>query len=141
MTLCITYPELSEFLCRQTGKELSIAYKSENRVTATYNMRVTVPLLHIPVQKSFSADLQILEFTGSKLIVGIDAGNLANTALNYFSGTLLSILPVKVNTGESERTFISDFQDIEQIRPVLEKMTIDSISAQPDSIVIEAKFK
>ena len=138
MTLSIPYPELSRFLWKQIGKEFTMSYKSDNRITVTYTITADIPIVHIPVQKKVSFDLEIAGLTGTNLTFAIDAGTLANFTLKHLADNILSFLPIKVSTCEFERIYTIDLQDIPQLEPILNKITIESISAYRDSITILA---
>lgn len=153
MTLSISYPEISDILKQKTGKEVALSFKSVDTITAIYTASVeipglTVPVLKIPicgkkkVSKNLSVDLQILEFKDNQLIVRIEAGLAGNLAIKVAQFFLEANIPLTVYPGATDaRTFLLDLRDIEQLKPVLKQMNINSVGLFPEEIRIDAAIK
>ena len=140
--LSISYPEITGILKHKTGKEVSLTYKSEDTITAAYSASVEIPVLRKTISKDFSVDLKILEIKDNQLVVRIDAGSAGNIAIRAAKSFLLPRIPGLIDSGATDRrTFLFDLVKIEQLKPVLEQMDMNTLNICPDEIMIEATIK
>lgn len=142
MHLSITYPEVSSIVKQKAGRDIVLAYKDQNTLTASYKASVEIPLIKKTVSKDVSVDLQVLEFKDNKLVVRLDAGPAGNFALSAAQHFSVTHIPLTVYPGATDsRTFLLDLRDIEQLKPVLDQMTINSVGLFPEEIRIDAAIK
>lgn len=139
MHLSITYPEISSIVMQKAGRDISLAYKNQDTITATYKASVEIPLVKKTVRKDISVDLQVLEFKDNKLVIRMDAGLAGNLAISAIQSYLVARIPMTIYPGATDgRTFILDLCSIGQLRPVMEQMEINSFGIFPEEIGIDA---
>lgn len=142
MLLSITYPEISSIIKQKAGREIKLAFKNPTTITATYIASVEIPLIRRSVSKDISVDLQVIEFKDNQLVVRMDAGLAGNFAIGVIQSFLMSHILLTIYPGADDgRTFLLDLRDIEQFKPVLEQMDINSLCIYPDGIRIDATLK
>ena len=141
MLLSITYPEISSIIKQKAGRDIKLAFKNPTTITATYNASVEIPLIRRSVSKDISVDLQVIEFKDNRLAVRMDAGLAGNFAIGVVQNFLMSHFLLSIYPGADDgRTFLLDLRNIEQLKPVLEHMDINSLCICPGDIRIDAKL-
>lgn len=142
MHLSITYPEVSSIVKQKAGRDIVLAYKDQNTLTASYKASVEIPLIKKTVSKDVSVDLQVLEFKDNKLVVRLDAGFAGNLAISVAQFFLDANIPLTVYPGATDaRTFQLNLRDIDQLKSVLDQMNINSVGLYPEDIGINATIK
>lgn len=139
MTLNISYPEISAALKTYTGQELGFSYKNENTIQVEFTAEVNVPIIG-SVRKNLPCEVTIISFSDDVVTFRLDAGNLANVAIKHFSGFLLPMLPIEL-TKVDETTFNLRLEDVEPLRPLLERLSISGVQFSSDSVSMEAQLK
>lgn len=141
MLLSITYPEISNIIKQKAGRDIKLAFKNQDAISATYKTSVEIPLIRKRVSKDISVDLQVIELKDNQLTIRIDAGLAGNFALGAVKNFLVAHIPLTICPGTDDgRTFFLDLRNIEQLNPVLEHMDINSLCIYPGDIKIDAKL-
>ena len=141
MLLSITYPEIANIIGQKAGYDIKLAFKNQNTVTATYKASVEIPLIRKSVTKDISVDVRFIELKDNQLTIKIDAGLAGNFALSVVQNFLVAHIPLTIYPGADDgRTFLLDLRNIEQLKPVLEHMDINSLCICPGDIRIDAKL-
>lgn len=142
MLLSITYPEISSIIKQKAGRDIKLAFKNSTTITATYKASVEIPLIRRSISKDISVDLHVVEFKDNRLVVKMDAGLAGNIAIGAVQNFLIShILLTIYPDADDGRTFLLDLRDIEQFKPILEQMDINSLCICPDGLRIDATLK
>ena len=142
MFLSLTYPEISNIIKQKAGHDIKLAYKNQNTVTATYKASMEIPLIRKSVSKDINVDLQVIEVKDNQLTIRIDAGLAGNFALGAVQNFLVALIPLTICPGADDgRSFFLNLRNIEQLKPVLEHMVINSLCICPEDIKIDAMLK
>ena len=121
----------------QEKTEQSIGFEYVDNKT----IKITYPLNLGIIKKDISADLTILEMTGSDLLVKLDAGMGTDTLMN----TVLSILHNKIPEGliekRPDRHLMLHLDSIEQVKSVFDAIQVDDIYVLNDGLEVEGGLK
>ena len=135
MKASISFPELQNLITEKANQPIAFGFVNEKTV------RVTYPLNLGFIKKDISADLIIKELTGTDLLLQLSAGFGSDTMLT----TVLSILHNKIPEGLIEKRPDSHIMlhlgQIEQVKPVFEKIDIRDLHVINEGLEVEGLLK
>ena len=135
MKASISFPELQNILQEKTEQNIGFSFVDDKTVKVTYPLNLGI------IKKDISADLTILEMTGSDLLVKLDAGMGTDTLMN----TVLSILHNKIPEGRIEkrpdRQLMLHLGSIEQVKTVFDAIQVDDIHVLNEGLEVEGGLK
>ena len=135
MKASISFPELQNLITEKANQPIAFGFVNEKTV------RVIYPLNLGFIKKDISADLIIKELTGTDLLLQLSAGFGSDTMLT----TVLSILHNKIPEGLIEKRPDSHIMlhlgQIEQVKPVFEKIDIRDLHVINEGLEVEGLLK
>jgi hypothetical protein len=135
MKASISFPELQNILQEKTEQNIGFSFVDDKTVKVTYPLNLGI------IKKDISADLTILEMTGSDLLVKLDAGMGTDTLMN----TVLSILHNKIPEGliekRPDRQLMLHLGSIEQVKTVFDAIKVDDIHVLTEGLEVEGGLK
>ena len=135
MKASISFPELQNILQEKIEQNIGFAFVDDKTVKVTYPLNLGI------IKKDISADLTILEMTGSDLLVKLDAGMGTDTLMN----TVLSILHNKIPEGliekRPDRQLMLHLGSIEQVKTVFDAIKVDDIHVLTEGLEVEGGLK
>lgn len=135
MKASISFPELQSILQEKSNQQISLSYVDSKTV------RVTYPLNLGFVKKDISANLTIIELTGSDLLVSIDAGFGTDTMLNTILGLLKNKIPEGLIEKRPDKRLMLHLDQIEQVKTVFEAIQVDDIRVLNDGLEVDGGLK
>ena len=137
MIISIKYSELSSIIRLKTGHDIKFTFKGKDTITASYKASMEIPVIKKMVSKEVDVDLQILELKDNKVVIRADAGLVGNFAINVLQNILLAYIPMTYYPGaEDGRTFLLNLNDIEQLKPILSQLSINSLNIGSEDIQV-----
>ena len=135
MKASISFPELQNILQEKTEQNIGFEYVDNKTIKITYPLNLGI------IKKDISAELTIIEITGSDLLVKLDAGMGTDTLMN----TVLSILHNKIPEGliekRPDRHLMLHLGSIEQVKSVFDAIQVDDIYVLNDGLEVEGGLK
>ena len=137
MEVRIEYTEIQEFIQKNFHKEVGLAYVDPSTVSVSTRIRVFAFVRNVGV------DLKVEKLEGSILHLvysgklGIEL--LISPAISF----LKRLVPEKTNLisqGTGNRVFVN-LAEIDQLKAVLDKVELQSISFDETHIIVEASLK
>lgn len=136
MKLSIFLSEAIDILKAKIHKPISLQTVSSNTISIGYEVNVKIPLLG-PKSKIISIDLIVDKVVGDDLHFHYSTGIIgADTVIN----ALLSYIPAVNNSkivdkGDNGQMTLH-LKEVEQLGDILEKIAIESVSFERDSILV-----
>ena len=137
MEVRIKYTEIQEFILKNFQKEVVLTYVDPSTVSVSTKIKV------FAFVKNVGVDLKIEKLEGSKLPLvysgkfGIEL--LISPAISF----LKKLVPEKTNLisqGTGNRVFVN-LAEIDQLKAVLDKVELQSISFDETHVIVEAGLK
>ena len=137
MEVRIKYTEIQEFILNNFHKEVGLAYVDPSTVSVSTKIKV------FAFVKNVGVDLKVEELEGSKLPLvysdklGIEL--LISPAISF----LKRLVPEKTNLisqGTGNKVFVN-LAEIDQLKAVLDKVELQSISFDETHVIVEAGLK
>ena len=137
MEVRIKYTEIQEFIKKNFQKEVGLAYVDPSTVSVSTKIKV------FAFVKNVGVDLKVEKLEGSILHLvysgklGIEL--LISPAISF----LKRLVPEKTNLisqGTGNKVFVN-LAEIEQLKAVLDKVELQSISFDENHIIVEADLK
>lgn len=137
MEVRIKYTEIQEFILNNFHKEVVLTYVDPSTVSVSTKIKV------FAFVKNVGVDLKIEKLEGSKLPLvysgkfGIEL--LISPAISF----LKKLVPEKTNLisqGTGNRVFVN-LAEIDQLKAVLDKVELQSISFDETHVIVEAGLK
>lgn len=137
MEVRIKYTEIQEFIKKNFHKEVGLAYVDSSTVSVSTRIQV------FAFARNVGVDLKVEELEGSKLPLvysgkfGIEL--LISPAISF----LKRLVPEKANLisqGTGNKLFVN-LAEIDQLKAVLDKVELKSISFDENHIIVEADLK
>lgn len=137
MEVRIKYTEIQEFIKKNFQKEVGLAYVDPSTVSVSTKIKV------FAFVKNVGVDLKVEKLEGSKLPLvysgklGIEL--LISPAISF----LKRLVPEKTNLisqGTGNKVFVN-LAEIEQLKAVLDKVELQSISFDENHFIVEAALK
>ena len=137
MEVRIKYTEIQEFIKKNFQKEVGLAYVDPSTVSVSTKIKV------FAFVKNVGVDLKVEELEGSKLPLvysdklGIEL--LISPAISF----LKRLVPEKTNLisqGTGNKVFVN-LDEIDQLKAVLDKVELQSISFDETHVIVEADLK
>ena len=137
MEVRIKYTEIQEFILNNFHKEVVLTYVDPSTVSVSTKIKV------FAFVKNVGVDLKVEELEGSKLPLvysdklGIEL--LISPAISF----LKRLVPEKTNLisqGTGNKVFVN-LDEIDQLKAVLDKVELQSISFDETHVIVEAGLK
>ena len=137
MEVRIKYTEIQEFIKKNFQKEVGLTYVDPSTVSVSTRIQV------FAFARNVGVDLKVEKLEGSKLPLvysgklGIEL--LISPAISF----LKRLVPEKTNLisqGTGNRVFVN-LAEIDQLKAVLDKVELKSISFDENHIIVEADLK
>lgn len=137
MEVRIKYTEIQEFIKKNFQKEVGLAYVDPSTVSVSTKIKV------FAFVKNVGVDLKVEKLEGSKLPLvysgklGIEL--LISPAISF----LKRLVPEKTNLisqGTGNKVFVN-LAEIDQLKAVLDKVELQSISFDETHVIVEAGLK
>lgn len=137
MEVRIKYTEIQEFIKKNFQKEVGLAYVDPSTVSVSTRIQV------FAFARNVGVDLKVEKLEGSKLPLvysgkfGIEL--LISPAISF----LKRLVPEKTNLisqGTGNRVFVN-LAEIDQLKAVLDKVELQSISFDETHVIVEAGLK
>ena len=137
MEVRIKYTEIQEFILKNFQKEVVLTYVDPSTVSVSTKIKV------FAFVKNVGVDLKVEKLEGSKLPLvysgkfGIEL--LISPAISF----LKRLVPEKTNLisqGTGNRVFVN-LAEIDQLKAVLDKVELQSISFDETHVIVEAGLK
>ena len=137
MEVRIKYTEIQEFIKKNFQKEVGLAYVDPSTVSVSTKIKV------FAFVKNVGVDLKVEKLEGSKLPLvysdklGIEL--LISPAISF----LKRLVPEKTNLisqGTGNKVFVN-LAEIDQLKAVLDKVELQSISFDETHVIVEASLK
>lgn len=137
MEVRIKYTEIQEFILNNFHKEVVLTYVDPSTVSVSTKIKV------FAFVKNVGVDLKVEKLEGSKLPLvysgkfGIEL--LISPAISF----LKKLVPEKTNLisqGTGNRVFVN-LAEIDQLKAVLDKVELQSISFDETHVIVEADLK
>ena len=132
MEVRIKYTEIQEFILNNFHKEVVLTYVDPSTVSVSTKIKV------FAFVKNVGIDLKVEELEGSKLPLvysgklGIEL--LISPAISFLKRTNL------ISQGTGNRVFVN-LAEIDQLKAVLDKVELQSISFDETHVIVEAGLK
>lgn len=137
MEVRIKYTEIQEFILKNFQKEVGLTYVDPSTVSVSTKVKV------FAFVKNVGVDLKVEKLEGSKLPLvysgkfGIEL--LISPAISF----LKRLVPEKTNLisqGTGNKVFVN-LAEIDQLKAVLDKVELQSISFDENHVIVEAGLK
>ena len=136
MEVKIKYSELQDFISHKFKKEVSLAFVAPSTVSVSTKVKV------LGFAKSIGVDLCVEKVDGSNLHI-VYSGKLGvELLITPTIAFLKRLLPDKTNfiTHNSNNRVIINLAEIDQLKGVLEKVTLKSICFDEEHVIIESSM-
>ena len=144
MILQASYDEINGIIRKKSGHDVQISYKDIDtlKITVTTSAEVNlIGLLSKTIEKTFSADLQLIAISGSIITVDVDAGRLGSLVLNYAKSFLLSKVPEGLVESFDGRRAVLNLAAIPQTKAVLDNLVINNLTMAENAVYVDAAMK
>ena len=136
MEVKIKYSELQDFISHKFKKEVSLAFVAPSTVSVSTKVKV------LGFAKSIGVDLCVEKVDGSNLHIAYSGKLGVELLITPAIAFLKRLLPDKTNfiTQNSNNRVIVNLAEIEQLKGVLEKVTLKSICFDEEHVIIESSM-
>ena len=136
MEVKIKYSELQDFISHKFKKEVSLAFVAPSTVSVSTKVKV------LGFAKSIGVDLCVEKVDGSNLHIAYSGKLGIELLITPTIAFLKRLLPDKTNfiTHNSNNRVIINLAEIDQLKGVLEKVTLKSICFEEEHVVIDSSF-
>lgn len=133
MKVKIKYSELQDFILQNFKKEVALAFVAPSTVSVSTKIKV------LGFTKSIGVELCIEKVDGSNLHIAYSGKLGVELLITPAIAFLKRLLPDKTNfiTQSSNNRVIVNLAEIDQLKGVLEKLTLKSICFDEEHVVIE----
>ena len=104
-------------------------------------VKVTYPLNLGIIKKDISADLTIIERTGSDLLVKLDAGMGTDTLMSTVLSLLHNTIPEGLIEKQPDRHLMLHLGTIEQVKTIFDAIKVDDIHVLSEGLEVEGGLK
>lgn len=136
MEVRIKYTEIQEFIKNNFHKEVGLAYVDPSTVSVSTKIKV------FAFVKNVGIDLKVETLEGSKLPL-VYSGKGIELLISPAISFLKRLVPEKANLisqGTGNKLFVN-LAEIDQLKAVLDKVELKSISFDENHIIVEADLK
>lgn len=132
----IKYSELQDFISHKFKKEVSLAFVAPSTVSVSTKVKV------LGFAKSIGVDLCVEKVDGSNLHIAYSGKLGIELLITPTIAFLKRLLPDKTNfiTHNSNNRVIINLAEIDQLKGVLEKVTLKSICFEEEHVVIDSSL-
>lgn len=136
MEVKIKYSELQDFISHKFKKEVSLAFVAPSTVSVSTKVKV------LGFAKSIGVDLCVEKVDGSNLHIAYSGKLGIELLITPTIAFLKRLLPDKTNfiTHNSNYRVIINLAEIDQLKGVLEKVTLKSICFEEEHVVIDSSL-
>lgn len=136
MEVKIKYSELQDFISHKFKKEVSLAFVASSTVSVSTKVKV------LGFAKSIGVDLCVEKVDGSNLHIAYSGKLGIELLITPTIAFLKRLLPDKTNfiTHNSNNRVIINLAEIDQLKGVLEKVTLKSICFEEEHVVIDSSL-
>mgnify|MGYP004663182395 FL=1 len=136
MEVKIKYSELQDFISHKFKKEVSLAFVALSTVSVSTKVKV------LGFAKSIGVDLCVEKVDGSNLHIAYSGKLGIELLITPTIAFLKRLLPDKTNfiTHNSNNRVIINLAEIDQLKGVLEKVTLKSICFEEEHVVIDSSL-
>lgn len=136
MEVKIKYLELQDFISHKFKKEVSLAFVAPSTVSVSTKVKV------LGFAKSIGVDLCVEKVDGSNLHIAYSGKLRIELLITPTIAFLKRLLPDKTNfiTHNSNNRVIINLAEIDQLKGVLEKVTLKSICFEEEHVVIDSSL-
>ena len=136
MEVKIKYSELQDFISHKFKKEVSLAFVAPSTVSVSTKVKV------LGFSKSIGVDLCVEKVDGSNLHIAYSGKLGIELLITPAIAFLKRLLPDKTNfiTQNSNNRVIINLAEIDQLKGVLEKVTLKSICFEEEHVVIDSSL-
>ena len=133
----IKYAEIEDFISQKFGKEVALAFVASSTVSVSTKIKV------LGFAKSIGVDLCVEKVDGSNLHIAYSGMLGIELLIAPAVAFLKRLLPDKTNfiTQSSTNRVIVNLAEIEQLKEVLDKVTLKSICFDEEHVILEASLK
>lgn len=132
MEVKIKYSEIQDFILQNFNKEVALAFVAPSTVSVSTKIKVL----------GFAKSIGVEKVEGSNLHIAYNGKFGVELLITPVITFLKRLLPDKANfiTQSSNNRVIINLAEIEQLRGVLEKVTLESICFDEEHVVIESSL-
>ena len=137
MEVRIKYTEIQEFILNNFHKEVGLAYVDPSTVSVSTKIKV------FAFVKNVGIDLKVEELEGSKLPLVYSDKLGIELLISPAISCLKRLVPEKTNLisqGTGNKVFVN-LAEIDQLKAVLDKVELQSISFDETHVIVEAGLK
>ena len=136
MEVKIKYSELQDFILHNFKKEVVLAFVAPSTVSVSTKIKILV------FAKSIGADLCVEKVDGSNLHIAYSGKFGVELLITPAIAFLRRLLPDKTNfiTQNSNNRVIINLAEVDQLKGVLEKITLKSICFEEEHVVIDSSL-
>lgn len=136
MEVRIEYTEIQEFIKKNFQKEVGLTYVDPSTVSVSTKIKV------FAFVKNVGVDVKVEKLEGSKLPL-VYSGKGIELLISPAISFLKRLVPEKTNLisqGTGNRVFVN-LAEIDQLKAVLDKVELQSISFDETHVIVEAGLK
>ena len=141
MILSASYDEIIGLVREKTGQSVGIRYKNPDTLTVSYNASIPLPIFSFPLARTLSADVRLVELSGPRAVLQVDAGMAGNMALDMVSKKLLARLPEGLVEQFSGGRAVLNLAAVPQFKTLFDRMTVNALTFHDRSLSIDAAIK
>lgn len=136
MEVKIKYSEIQDFILQNFNKEVALAFVAPSTVSVSTKIKV------LGFAKSIGVELCVEKVEGSNLHIAYNGKFGVELLITPAIAFLKRLLSDKANfiTQSSNNRVIIDLAEIEQLKGVLEKVTLKSICFDEEHVIIESSL-
>lgn len=136
MEVKIKYSELQDFISHNFKKEVALAFVAPSTVAVSTKIKV------LGFAKSIGVEMCVEKIDGSNLHIAYSGKLGIELLITPAIAFLKRLLPDKTNfiTKNSNNRVIVNMAEIEQLKGVLEKVTLKSICFDEEHVIIESSM-
>ena len=136
MEVKIKYSELQDFILHNFKKEVVVAFVAPSTVSVSTKIKI------LGFAKSIGVDLCVEKVDGSNLHIAYSGKFGVELLITPAIAFLKRLLPDKTNfiTQNSNNRVIINLAEIDQLKGVLEKITLKSICFEEEHVVIDSSL-
>lgn len=137
MEVRIKYTEIQEFILNNFHKEVVLTYVDPSTVSVSTKIKV------FAFVKNVGVDLKVEKLEGSKLPLVYSGKFRIELLISPAISFLKKLVPEKTNLisqGTGNRVFVN-LAEIDQLKAVLDKVELQSISFDETHVIVEAGLK
>lgn len=137
MKAIISYKEISEYIAKQYGREVSLSKVADNEVNASVSQKVFIKTVRIGL------NLKVEEVGPESVVLSYNGGFGIDLMVSGLMTFLKSKLPElsRIVTSEEDHRIRVNLANIDKARPVLERVTPQAIAFSEDSVAVTAALK